>query len=57
MKTDKVFAIFATLLIGLSGLGYAFAHWSDSVTVEGEVRTGITVGGRTFGVIVEEEVE
>ena len=40
LKTNKVFALLAITLISLSAAGYAFAHWSDSVTIEAEVYTG-----------------
>ena len=40
MKTNKVFALLAMTLIALSAAGYAFAHWSDSITIEAEVYTG-----------------
>lgn len=40
MKMNKMFALLATTLILLSATGYAYAHWSDYVTIEGEVHTG-----------------
>ena len=41
MKNEKIFAVFAASLIILSGLGFAYAHWEDMVTVEGDAFTGI----------------
>lgn len=41
MKNEKIYAIFALTLILLSGLGFAYAHWSDSVTVELDAYTGV----------------
>lgn len=40
MKTNKIFAVLALTLIALSAAGYAYAHWSDEVYLEGDVYTG-----------------
>ena len=41
MKNEKLFAVFAVAIITLSGIGFAYAHWWDEVTVEGDVYTGV----------------
>lgn len=41
----KIMATFATLLIGLSVVGFVYAHWGDMVTIEGTV----DMGSVTFG--------
>jgi len=40
MKT-KMTAIFATLMIALMAVGFAYAHWEKIITIEGTVNTGI----------------
>ena len=40
MDTKKLFATFAILIIALSIMGFAYAHWSKIVTVDGTINTG-----------------
>jgi len=44
MKT-KVMAIFATLIVALSVAGIVYAHWTDSVQIEGTVHMGELIVG------------
>jgi hypothetical protein len=44
MKT-KTMAMFAVLMIALSAAGFAYAHWSDTVQIEGIVHMGDLVVG------------
>ena len=39
MKT-KMAALFAVLMIALSVLGFAYAYWSETLTIEGTITTG-----------------
>jgi hypothetical protein len=39
MKT-KMTAIFATLMIALMAVGFAYAHWSKIITINGTITTG-----------------
>jgi hypothetical protein len=39
MKT-KMTAIFATLMIALMAAGFAYAHWSETLYIDGTVNTG-----------------
>jgi len=41
----KVMAAFAILMVALSVAGYAYAHWSDLIKINGEVQ----MGSLTFG--------
>jgi hypothetical protein len=40
MDTKKLFATFAILIIALSIAGFAYAHWSETVTINGTINTG-----------------
>jgi len=40
MDTKKIMATFAILMIALGVAGFAYAHWSKVVTVDGTVTTG-----------------
>lgn len=40
MNGKKIFAILAILIMTLSIAGFAYAHWTKIVTVDGEVTTG-----------------
>jgi len=40
MDTKKLFATFAILIIALSIMGFAYAHWQKIVTVDGTINTG-----------------
>ncbi|MGB9778608.1 MAG: hypothetical protein ACPLW8_04305, partial [Candidatus Bathyarchaeales archaeon] len=40
METKKIMATFAILMIALGIAGFAYAHWSKVVTVDGTVTTG-----------------
>jgi len=37
METKKLMATFAILMIALGIAGFAYAHWSEKVYIEGEV--------------------
>lgn len=37
---SKMTAIFATLMIALMAVGFAYAHWSKIITIDGTVTTG-----------------
>ena len=45
MDTKKVMATFAVLMIALSVAGFVYAHWSDSVQIEGTVHMGELIVG------------
>jgi len=40
MNGKKIFAILAILIMTLSIAGFAYAHWTKIVTVDGEITTG-----------------
>ena len=40
METKKMMATFAVLMMALSVAGFAYAHWSDMVYIEGTVEMG-----------------
>ena len=40
MDTKKIAAMFAVLMLALGVAGFAYAHWSEFVYIEGEVTTG-----------------
>ena len=40
MKTKKIMATFAILMIALGIAGYAYAHWNATITINGTIRTG-----------------
>lgn len=37
---SKMVALFATLMIALMAVGFAYAHWSDTIRIVGSVETG-----------------
>ena len=43
----KAIGLFAILMIALSIVGFAYAHWSDIIKINGEVRTGVLTVGFT----------
>jgi hypothetical protein len=40
MDTKKLFATFAILMLALGIAGFAYAHWTKTVTIDGEITTG-----------------
>jgi hypothetical protein len=40
METKKLMATFAILMMALGIAGFAYAHWSETVYIEGDVTTG-----------------
>jgi len=40
METKKIMATFAILMIALGIAGYAYAHWSETIWLQGTVTTG-----------------
>jgi hypothetical protein len=40
MDTKKIMAIFAILMIALGIAGFAYAHWTETLTLNGTVKTG-----------------
>lgn len=44
MKT-KTMAMFAILMVALSAAGFAYAHWTDTVYIEGTVKMGELIVG------------
>ena len=39
-KINKIAAVFIVSIFALSGLGVAYAHWTDTITITGDVTTG-----------------
>ena len=39
-KINKMAAIFIATIFALSGLGIAYAAWTDTITIDGTVTTG-----------------
>jgi len=57
MKT-KVMGMFALLIIALSVVGFAYAHWSDSIFINGKVEMGtFCFGFTTCGPCGDNEAE
>ena len=40
-RTDKIAAIFIATIFALSGLGVAYAAWTDTITIYGDITTGV----------------
>lgn len=40
MKTNKIFATFACLMLVLGIVGFSYAHWEKIITLDGTVNTG-----------------
>jgi hypothetical protein len=40
METKKIMATFAVLMVALMGVGYAYAHWTDTLLINGTINTG-----------------
>jgi hypothetical protein len=55
METKKIGAIIATLAIVLSAFGFAFAHWTDTLVIEGTINTGTLIGELTWEVWLPNE--
>ena len=41
MRTRRVGAVFALLMVFLAVAGFAYAHWSETLTINGTVETGV----------------
>jgi hypothetical protein len=55
MNTKKIAALFSALMITVVLAGVAYAHWTDSLIIEGEVNTGDIDVGLSACVWVHEE--
>ena len=55
MNTKKIAAIFSALMLTVVLAGVAYAHWTDSLIIEGEVNTGNIDVGLSACVYVADE--
>ncbi|MDH5437279.1 MAG: hypothetical protein OEX76_00070 [Candidatus Bathyarchaeota archaeon] len=58
MKTAKIYALFMVLAITLSIVGFAYAHWADTIQIEGSVKIAhLLISIKSEKVLTSKEVE
>jgi len=57
MKTKKIMATFAILMIALGIAGYAYAHWNATITINGTITTGTFLLTPSFEATVHDAKE
>jgi len=58
MKTTKISALFMTLAIVLSLVGFTYAHWADTVQIEGKMKMAhILIGIKSEKVLMSKDVQ
>jgi hypothetical protein len=58
MKTTKISALFMTLAIVLSLVGFTYAHWADTIQIEGKMKMAhILIGIKSEKVLMSKDVQ
>lgn len=58
MKTTKISALFMTLAIVLSLVGFTYAHWADTIQIEGTMKMAhVLIGIKSEKVLMSKDVQ